>query len=98
MQQCILFLLGTIITLFIAHSWLKRAAYKNHSHKKTNVYALQGKQAQVIKKITPQEIGAVKIGGEIWAAQSVHDEIIDVGQRVKIVQIRGVRAIVEMSK
>jgi membrane protein implicated in regulation of membrane protease activity len=37
----------------------------------------------------------VKIDGEVWTARSyADDEVIDVGQRVEVVEIRGATALV----
>ncbi len=54
----------------------------------TNPDALIGKTAKVVKKITPNHPGQVKLEGEIWRAQS--DQDIDIGQSVVVQSISGV--------
>lgn len=61
----------------------------------TNVYALQGKYAVVTRAIPAHGVGSVKVGGEEWSAQSVHNEAYAIGTRVKILRVQGTRLIVE---
>jgi membrane protein implicated in regulation of membrane protease activity len=50
----------------------------------------------VLERIANDEgVGCVKIDGEVWTARSYADgEVIDVGQRVEVVEIRGATALV----
>jgi len=61
----------------------------------TNVYALQGKYAVVTHPIPAHGVGRVKVGGEEWSAESLHDEAYAIGTRVTIIRMQGVRLIVE---
>ena len=58
---------------------------------RTGAAALIGKPAIVIERIANGEgVGCVKIDGEVWTARSYdEDEIIDAGERVEVVEIRG---------
>jgi membrane protein implicated in regulation of membrane protease activity len=58
--------------------------------------ALVGKPAIVIERIANDEgVGCVKIDGEVWTARSYdEDEIIDAGEHVEVVEIRGATALV----
>ena len=62
----------------------------------TNAAALIGQTAFVVDKIVNDEgIGTVKIGGEVWTAKAQdEDGIIDAGAKVKVIEIRGVTAVV----
>jgi membrane protein implicated in regulation of membrane protease activity len=62
----------------------------------TNTAALIGKTAYVVDKIVNDEgIGTVRIGGEVWTAKSDdEDGVIDAGTKVKVIEIRGVTAVV----
>jgi membrane protein implicated in regulation of membrane protease activity len=74
-----------------------RALFVGHVHgaTHTNVYALQGKQAVVTSAIPAHGVGQVKVGGEEWSAESLHDEAYAVGTRVTIKRVQGARVIVE---
>ena len=64
---------------------------------RTGAAALVGRRAMVLERIANDEgVGCVKVdGGEVWTARSYDDdEVIDVGERVEIVEIRGATALV----
>src|ERR1700730_9075963 len=64
---------------------------------RTGAAALIGRPAIVLERIANDEgVGCVKIdGGEVWTARSYADhDVIDVGERVEVVEIRGATALV----
>jgi membrane protein implicated in regulation of membrane protease activity len=64
---------------------------------RTGAAALVGKRATVLERIANDEgVGCVRIeGGEVWTARSYdEDEVIDAGERVEVVEIRGATALV----
>jgi membrane protein implicated in regulation of membrane protease activity len=63
---------------------------------RTGAAALVGRPAVVLERIANGEgVGCVKVGGEVWTARSYdEDEVIDVGERVEVVEIRGATALV----
>ncbi len=64
---------------------------------RTGAAALVGRHAMVLERIANQEgVGCVRIdGGEVWTARSyAEDEVIDAGERVEVVEIRGATALV----
>ena len=63
---------------------------------RTGAAALVGKPAIVLERIANGEgVGCVKIDGEVWTARSYdEDEVIDAGERVEVVEIRGATALV----
>jgi membrane protein implicated in regulation of membrane protease activity len=64
---------------------------------RTGAAALIGRHAMVLERIANNEgVGCVRIdGGEVWTARSFdEDEVIDVGERVEVVEIRGATALV----
>ena len=87
------FLGGTIITLFVLKQWLAQKMFKGHQQGRTNVFALQGKYAIVIRDIMPDNPGEVKINGEIWMARA--NEVITKGETVEIVVVRGAHVVVK---
>jgi membrane protein implicated in regulation of membrane protease activity len=64
---------------------------------RTGAAALVGRPAIVLERIANGEgVGCVKIdGGEVWTARSYDDdEVIEAGDRVEVVEIRGATALV----
>jgi membrane protein implicated in regulation of membrane protease activity len=64
---------------------------------RTGAAALVGHRAMVLERIANGEgVGCVKVdNGEVWTARSYdEDEVIDVGERVEVVEIRGATALV----
>jgi membrane protein implicated in regulation of membrane protease activity len=57
-------------------------------------YALVGKKAVVIEKVTGTE-GLIKLSGEVWSARALdEDQVIPVGTAVDVMEIDGATAIV----
>jgi membrane protein implicated in regulation of membrane protease activity len=64
---------------------------------RTGAAALIGRPAIVLERIANDEgVGCVKIdGGEVWTARSFDEnEVINAGDRVEVVEIRGATALV----
>ncbi|HXB16130.1 MAG TPA: NfeD family protein [Solirubrobacteraceae bacterium] len=63
---------------------------------RTGAAALVGRTAVVLERIANDEgVGCVRIeGGEVWTARTFDDEVIEAGQRVHVVEIRGATALV----
>jgi len=63
---------------------------------RTGAAALIGRPAIVLERIANNEgVGCVKIDGEVWTARSYdEDEVINAGERVEVVEIRGATALV----
>ena len=63
---------------------------------RTGAAALVGRDAMVLERIANHEgVGCVRIDGEVWTARSFDDdEVIDAGERVQVVEIRGATALV----
>jgi membrane protein implicated in regulation of membrane protease activity len=64
---------------------------------RTGAAALVGRRATVLERIANDEgVGCVRIeGGEVWTARSyAEDEVIDAGERVEVVEIKGATALV----
>jgi membrane protein implicated in regulation of membrane protease activity len=64
---------------------------------RTGAAALIGRPATVIERIANEEgVGCVRIdGGEVWTARTYADgEVIEAGERVEVVDIKGATALV----
>ncbi|MCL2770599.1 MAG: NfeD family protein [Solirubrobacterales bacterium] len=94
---------GTVVA-FVASSALVLAALRPMARRhrrlppsiRTGAAALVGRDAMVLERIANDEgVGCVKIDGEVWTARSFDDdEVIDAGERVQVVEIRGATALV----
>ena len=54
-----------------------------------------GKSGLVIKTITKDNIGLVKVEGEIWSATSIDNDSIEEGTDITVEYIDGVKLIVK---
>jgi len=63
---------------------------------RTGTDALIGQDALVLERIANDEgVGTVRIGGEVWTARSWdEDRVIEAGERVQVMEIRGATALV----
>lgn len=95
--------LGTLVAFLAASALVLltlRPIAKRHRRLppavRTGAAALVGKSAIVLERIANREgVGCVKIDGEVWTARSYdEDEVIDPGEQVQVVEIRGATAMV----
>jgi membrane protein implicated in regulation of membrane protease activity len=88
--QSIIFLSGSVLSFLILHFLVKKRFSREKHHEHTNVNALKGKHAKVLKTIPAHiGVGVVKIGGDTWSARSVDQKEILVGAIVEIVEVKG---------
>jgi membrane protein implicated in regulation of membrane protease activity len=64
---------------------------------RTGTAALVGRDAVVVERIANGEgSGCAKIGGEVWTARAFDDDrVIEPGERVQVIEIRGATALVD---
>jgi membrane protein implicated in regulation of membrane protease activity len=88
--------LGSSVVVFGALRPVARSHRRMPPSIRTGAAALVGQQATVLERIANQEgVGCVKIDGEVWTARSYdEDQVIDPGERVQVVEIRGATALV----
>jgi membrane protein implicated in regulation of membrane protease activity len=67
------------------------------AHLQTGTAALVGRDATVLERIANAEgVGCAKIGGEVWTARAFDDDrVIDAGEHVQVIEIRGATALVD---
>jgi membrane protein implicated in regulation of membrane protease activity len=76
-----------------------RPALRRHLHKGSERIqvgndAVEGAEATVIEQVRDGQ-GMVKIGGELWQARPYDaTQVIDPGQRVRVVEVKGATALV----
>ncbi|MFC1842606.1 NfeD family protein [Candidatus Dependentiae bacterium] len=93
--QSFIFLAASFVSFLIMHFWVKKKVLKAKEHELTNIYALKGKRAKVLKDIMPPEAGKVKVYGEIWSARTFGKEVLKQGEYVDIAAIKGSHLIVK---
>lgn len=89
--QLLVFISISIIALIITKPFIKK--FKVQKIIPTNSDMVIGKIGDVTKKIEDNHYGEVKVFGNTWTAYS--DEEIDVGSRVKVLKIDGVKLFVQ---
>lgn len=62
----------------------------------SNVKALVGQKGKTVERIVPLHYGQVKLNGEIWTA--VASEEIETGSLVEVIDIEGVKLIVQKAQ
>lgn len=64
---------------------------------RTNADRVIGEIGIVVEKIDPiNGTGQVKVGGQMWAARSIDDAVIEVNEKVEVKKISGVKLFVKM--
>ena len=92
--QTAVFVISSTILIFATKPFVKKFA-KGKSNFKSNVYSIIGDTGIVTKNIDSiNGTGQVKINGELWSAVGKDDIDIEKGTEVKIVEVKGVKAVV----
>ncbi len=89
--QVVVFLIVSVVSLLLTKPIMK--TLKKFDIQPTNSDRVIGKTGEVIKPISGNEYGEVKVYGNVWTASSNQD--ISVGEKVKVISIDGVKLIVE---
>ncbi len=89
--QIVLFAIVTAVLLLLTRPVVKK--YMKTNEIKTNVDAIVGMTGPVIKEITPDTIGKIKIRYMEWSA--ISNETLVVGDMARVLDVEGVKLIVE---
>ena len=89
--QIIVFIIVSIISLLLTRPFVKKV--KGYDVIPTNSDRVIGRIGEVTKKFGRNEYGEVKVYGNTWTACS--DEVIHVGEKVRVKKIEGVKLVVE---
>ena len=92
--QSIVFVVVSVIALLITKPLIKK--FKKFEVEPTNSDRVIGKIGEVTQKIGRNKYGEVKVYGNTWTASS--KQVINVGERVKVLSIDGVKLVVEKEK
>ena len=89
----LIFLLSSLLLLAFVRPIARRHMY-TPPKLRTGTAALVGKTGLVTERVDDRK-GAIKLEGEIWTARSFTEgEVIEVGRKVDVVEIRGATALV----
>ncbi len=91
----LVFVFVSLLTLAVVRP-IASARLRSSPQIRTSTAALVGQDAIVLERIANDEgVGCVKIDGEVWTARAFDDgEVIEVGTRVQVLQIKGATALV----
>ena len=93
--QSVVFVISSVILLLLTKPLVNKFTKKDKKIE-TNAYSIIGKKGIVIQDINPTfGVGQIKIAGEVWSAKTLDETIIEKGTEIKIIQIDGVKAVVE---
>lgn len=91
------FTISSIALLFCTRPFANKFAKTDNTV--TNAKSVIGRKGIVTKQINSLKgTGQIKVGGESWTAKSSNEDIIEEGAQVTILDINGVKAIVEKTK
>jgi len=92
--QLVIFVLFSAALLALVRPFCRR--FLRTSKQPTNADRIIGADAVVIEDIdNAQQTGEIKVFGQMWTARSVDSTVFAKGEYVRVVEIRGVKAIVE---
>ena len=92
----LIFLASSVVLLTFVRPIVRRHLTMP-AHLRTGTAALVGRDAMVLERIANDEgVGCAKIGGEVWTARAFdEDRIIEPGEKVQVIEIRGATALVD---
>jgi len=92
----LVFIIASLVLLLFVRP-VARRHIRQPPHTRTGTAALVGKTAMVLERIANDEgVGVARIGGEVWTARAYDDDrMIDAGEKVQVIEIRGATALVD---
>lgn len=94
--QVLIFLGGSALFLVLLRPLILKRLRIPESQR-FNADAIIGEMGLVTRAITPEAPGAIKVRGQEWSAVASDEEAIPEGASVRILEIRGVRAVVALA-
>lgn len=92
--QLAVFAISTTIMIIFMKP-LTTKLFKNKDSTKMNNDAMIEKKGVVIKEInSTEDVGQVKVAGELWSAITLNDEKIKINEIVEVTKVDGVKLIV----
>ena len=92
--QLVVFILVSAFALYFTRPLVKKYIQgKQHPTNADRIIGCEGVVTETINNL--ENCGQIRIYGQIWSAKSTSDEIIAKGEKVQILSISGVKAIVK---
>ena len=92
--QALVFALVSTAGLVAVRPAIRKRLHRGADPAVMGVDAIEGSEATVIEQIAEGR-GMVKIGGELWSARPYDvTQVIDAGEQVRVVEVRGATALV----
>jgi len=96
--QLVAFAVGTLIAFFGVRPFMLKYFHRKNKIK-TNMEALVGKVGRVTETINASKNeGRIVVEGDDWKAETENDEIINIGEKVEILQVNSTILIVKPLK
>lgn len=95
--QIVIMCIVSGIGVWFGREVLQRYFEVNKEIKPSTIDALIGKTGIVVKEINKDELGLVKLNGEVWSATSVNSIAIPKDANVVVEKIDGVKLIVKIA-
>ena len=96
--QSIVFVTTSTLLIFFTKPFVEKFTKKDKKVV-TNAFSIIGKKALVTQDINPKlGIGQIKVENEVWSAKTSDDSFIEKGTQVEILEIDGVKAVVQPIK
>lgn len=97
--QLLVFSIGTLLAFFGIRPFMLKYVHSSDENVKTNADAIKGKIGFVAEIIDNSKgTGRVTINGDNWRAETLEGEILKVGERVCVVDLRSTILIVKSMK
>jgi membrane protein implicated in regulation of membrane protease activity len=96
--QIFIFALLGVISIVFGRPILQKHFKVNKTIKHSNIYAIIEKKGIVTKTITADDYGQVRVSGEVWTAKSELGNTIELGSKVIIKKVEGVKVSVTLDK
>ena len=93
--QLLAWIVISIAFLLFVRPFALRYLHRNDKNISTNINALIGREGRVEEAIAPGECGYVAVDGDVWKAVSRETDVIEVGEKVKIVDRKSLIVTVE---
>lgn len=90
----VVFAVAAAAGVLLARPALTRRLRPGADEVNTGTRALLGTAGEVVDPITPGHPGTVRLDGAVWTARTLHDDAVDAGTSVVVVQIAGATAVV----
>ena len=93
--QTSIFVVSSTLLIFLTKPLVKRLS-KSDKKVATNAYSVIGKKGIVTQDINETHgVGQIKVASEVWSAKTSDGSIIEKGTQIEVINIDGVKAVVE---